>query len=70
MITAPLFIIFLFVALVMIKWGGTHPGVLAFGAVLGLSLASTAIGAPILDGIESGMTAALSAAANIAGGAR
>lgn len=70
MVTAPLFIVFLLVAVAMVRWGGTHPGVLAFGAVLGLSLASTTIGAPILDGIESGMTAALSAASNIAGGAR
>lgn len=70
MVTAPLFIVFLLVAFAMIRWGGTHPGVIAFGAILGLSLASTSFGAPLLDGIESGMSAALSAASNIAGGAR
>ncbi|WP_406027351.1 hypothetical protein OH802_09770 [Nocardioides sp. NBC_00850] len=70
MVTAPLFVIFLLVALGMVKWGGTHPGIIAFGVVLGLSLASTAFGGPILDGIESGMSAALSAATNLAGGAR
>ncbi|MER6937087.1 hypothetical protein ABTX24_13480 [Nocardioides sp. NPDC127514] len=70
MVTAPLFIIFAIALFCMVKWGGTHPGVLAMGALFGLSLASTTFGAPILDGMETAMTSALSAVSNIAGGAR
>lgn len=70
MVTAPLFIILALVAFGAIKWGGAHVGHMVLGTLLGLSLATTAIGGPILHGIEAAMSSVVSTVSSAAGGAR
>ena len=70
MVTAPLFIIFLIAVVVAIWKVGTSPAAIVLGALFGLSLASTTLGVPILDGIESAMSSAFEVAGSIEGGAR
>lgn len=70
MVTAPLFIIFAIVAFVAVKWGPATPGVVLLGMLLGLSLASTSIGGPILSGLETASASAIQTVTNAVGGAR
>ena len=68
MVTAPLFIIMAVVAFVAVKWGPMKVSHLVVGVLLGLSLASTSVGQPILDGITKAMASAVDTVSNVAAG--
>lgn len=53
MINAPLFVVVLLVCLLALKTRAARPGSLFLGLVLGLTLASTSFGAPILSAVTS-----------------
>jgi hypothetical protein len=70
MVSAPLFIVLAVAAFVAVKWGPAKASHLALGVLLGLSLATTAAGPPILNGITTAMDAIVSTVSNAAGGGR
>ena len=71
MVAAPLLVIFLIAVFVAIKWVGMSPAAIILGALTGLALgATTAIGGPILSGIESASTSAIVTFTNAVGGIR
>ena len=59
MITFPLFLLFAFVAAVLVKTGAVKGGALVLGVLVGLSLATTAVGPPILSAMTSATTTAV-----------
>ena len=67
MVTAPLFLILALFAFVSVRYGKSSPGGMFLGVALGLSLASTALGPPILDGITFVMTSAVDSLSSVAG---
>jgi hypothetical protein len=66
MVTSPLFIILAVAAVVAVKWGPMKVSHLVLGVLLGLSLAATSLGPPILDGITSAMSSVVSTVSNVA----
>lgn len=66
MVTVPALLLLLLVAAICIKTSATHTGSLAFGGVIGLVLASTAIGPPLLDAITATCAATLHALGGLA----
>lgn len=71
MVAAPLLVIFLAAVFVAIKWVGMSPAAIILGTLTGLALgATTAIGGPILSGIESASTSAIVTFTNAVGGIR
>jgi hypothetical protein len=69
MVTAPLFFVLLVAAFVAVKYANVKPGVLILGVLLGLSLASTAVGPTVLTWLQDGMTAVISSATRVTGAA-
>jgi hypothetical protein len=67
MISAPLFIVLLVAAFVAVKYGNVKPTAMFLGVVLGLSLASTSFGPPLLGAIQDGLSMAISGASSVAG---
>jgi hypothetical protein len=67
MVTAPLFLILLVAAIVAVKYGPVRPGGMVLGVLLGLSLASTQFGPPVLKALQDGVTMVVSSASNLAG---
>jgi hypothetical protein len=55
-ITFPLFLLFAFVAIVLVKTGAVKGGALVLGVLVGLSLASTSAGPPILSAMTTATT--------------
>ena len=53
MVTVPLFLILLIVAYVSVRHGKAGAGGMVLGVLLGLAMASTAIGPPLLNGLTS-----------------
>lgn len=68
MVTAPLFLVLAIAAFVAMKYGSTKPGGMFLGILLGLSLASTTIGPPILDGLNQAMASVVASVSSVAGG--
>lgn len=66
MVTAPLFIVLLVSAIVAVKYGNVKPGAMFLGVLLGLSLASTSFGPPILSALQDGLSMAISGASSVA----
>ena len=69
MVSAPLFVLVLYVTVVCVKAKAAGGGSVALGVLLGLSLASTSLGAPIQQALTS-MSSALIAAVSSLGGAQ
>lgn len=67
MISAPLFVILLVAAFIATKYGSVRPGGMFLGVLLGLSLASTSFGPPILAALQDGLSMAISGASSVAG---
>lgn len=67
MVTAPLFIILLVAAFIAMKYGNVKPGAMLLGVLLGLSLASTSFGPPLLGALQDGLSMAVSGASSVAG---
>lgn len=61
MVTAPLFVLVAFVAYICLKTKAVAAGGLVLGVLLGLTLASTGLGGPIIDGLQTGTRAAVTA---------
>jgi len=53
MVTLPLFLILLLAAYVSVRHGSAGAPAMVLGVLLGLSLASTAIGPPLLSGLTT-----------------
>lgn len=53
MVTAPLFVVLLLITVVCVKGKVAKGGSVVLGVLLGLTLASTALGTPILDGLTA-----------------
>ena len=70
MITFPLFLLFAFVAAVLVKTGAVKGGAIVLGVLVGLSLASTAVGPPILSAMTSATTTAVHTISGVVGGHR
>jgi hypothetical protein len=70
MVTAPFFIVLAATAVVAVKWGSAKASHIALGVVLGLSLATTSLGPPILDGITTAVDAVVSTLSKTTGGGR
>ena len=70
MITFPLFLLFAFVAAVLVKTGAVKGGALVLGVLVGLSLATTSIGPPILSAMTSATTTAVHTISGVVGGHR
>ncbi|MGL5826283.1 MAG: hypothetical protein ACRCYU_15945 [Nocardioides sp.] len=71
MLTMPLFLAVLFVVVVVVKAKKKMLGPVILGAVLGLTMASTAFGPPLTGGLQqmtSAVVTALSDAAQSSGG--
>ena len=49
MVTMPLFAMLALAAFVAVRWGSVKAGPLLFGLLLGLTMASTSLGPPVLD---------------------
>ena len=70
-ITFPLFLLFAgFVAAVLVKTSTVKGGALVLGVLVGLSLASTAVGPPILSAMTSATTTAVHTISSAVGGRR
>ncbi|MGL5825769.1 MAG: hypothetical protein ACRCYU_13310 [Nocardioides sp.] len=52
MLTMPLFLVLLLIAFVAVKYGATKLGPVVLGVLLGLTMASTAFGPPLTNGLE------------------
>lgn len=60
MANVPLFLVILFAVAMCIKGKAASAGSVALGALLGLTLAGTAVGPPILHGMTSAATSLVS----------
>ena len=69
MVTAPLFLLLAFVAYICIKTKAIAVGGLVLGVLLGLTLASTALGGPITDALTAGTEAVVATMSTAFGGA-
>ena len=69
MVTLPLFLILLICAYLSVKHGKTSAAGMALGVLLGLSLASTSLGPPLLGALTDLSTSLVSALSSAAGGA-
>ncbi|MGH3815224.1 MAG: hypothetical protein ACRDUV_22725 [Pseudonocardiaceae bacterium] len=64
-VTMPLFLMLAGCALVAVRWGSTKPGGVILGVLVGLTMAGTSFGPPLLDGLDqltSTMVSSLSSA--------
>ena len=68
MVTAPLFLLLAFVVFICVKTKTVAVGGIVLGALLGLTLASTALGGPITDGLTAGTEAVVAAMSTAFGG--
>ena len=68
MINAPLFLVLVFIIVVCIKGKAASAGSVALGTLLGLTLAGTAVGPPILHGLTSASSALVSGLTSSLGG--
>jgi hypothetical protein len=66
MVTAPLFIVLAIAAFVAVKYGSTKPGGMILGVLLGLSLASTSLGPPMLAALNDAMTSVIDSMSGVA----
>ncbi|HEY8717738.1 hypothetical protein [Pengzhenrongella sp.] len=69
MVTLPLFLILLVVAYISVRHGKARPGGMVLGVLLGLAMATTAIGPPLLAGLTTLSTTAIQAISSAVGGA-
>jgi hypothetical protein len=67
MVTAPLFAVLLIATAVALKVKAVKFGAVFLGVALGLSLASTTIGGPILDALTSACANAIDMLVSVAG---
>ena len=66
MVTMPLFLMLMGCAVVAVRWGNTKPGGVILGVLVGLTMAGTTFGPPLLEGLNqltSTVVASLSSAA-------
>lgn len=66
MVTVPVLLLLLVIAAICIKTNAADTPSLAYGAAIGLVLASTAIGPPLLDAITTVCAATLHALGGVA----
>jgi hypothetical protein len=57
MVTAPLFVVLLLVTVLCVKGGLVKTGAVLLGVLLGLTLATTEIGPPIMNGLTAATSA-------------
>jgi hypothetical protein len=67
-ITFPLFLLFGFIAVVLVRAKVVRGGALVLGALLGLSLATTEAGPPILSAMTSATTSVVHTISGAVGG--
>jgi hypothetical protein len=70
-LTMPLFLVLLLIAIVGVKYGAMKFGAVLLGTLLGLTMASTAFGPPMVKGLEQfskTVVETVSGAANGGGG--
>jgi hypothetical protein len=67
-VTAPLFLLLAFVAYICLKTKAVAVGGVVLGVLLGLTLASTGLGGPIINGLQTGTSAAVAAMTSVLGG--
>lgn len=68
MVTAPLFVILLVITLVCLKGKVAKAGSVTLGVLLGLTLASTALGQPVLQALTAASTGLVNSLASLGGG--
>lgn len=67
MITFPLFLLLALLAVILLKTKAVKGGALVLGVLLGLSLASTSFGPPILAALTSMCTAVVQGLSSVGG---
>lgn len=67
MVTAPLFVVLLFVTALCVKGKIAKAGSVILGVLLGLTLAATTIGPPILNGLTAASTGLVDAFTSLGG---
>ena len=70
MLTVPLFLFLAFIAAVLVKTKSIGGGALTLGIALGLTLASTAVGPPVLAAMNSGAASVVQTISATVGGTK
>jgi len=70
MVTMPLFALLVFGAIVAIKWGPLSLGPVILGLFIGLTMASTTMGPPVLNALTEATAQVTSAISHSTGGQR
>lgn len=67
MVTMPLFLMLAGCAIVAVRWGTTKPGGVLLGILVGLTLAGTSFGPPLLAGLDQLATTVVASLSSAAG---
>lgn len=65
MVTMPFFVMFAFVAFCLVKWGPFKAAPVVMGLVVGLYMASTSLGPPVIEQITDTSRAAINTVSKV-----